>query len=70
MEQGASSLGHTSQNVNSAQEPNHNDVIDSESSDDPGVVIAGASHLQHLAFNDDNNKAKIRYTIPVTQSPY
>ena len=63
LEQRVSGLGSISHNVSSSQEPNLNDVIDYLSNDDPGVVIKAASYLQHLAFNDDSNKAKIRYVL-------
>lgn len=41
-------------------EPNLNDVVDYLSHTDPSLVANAASYLQHLAYNDDTMKAKIR----------
>lgn len=57
IEHQVSGLGHT---TTTSREPNLNDVVDYLSSPDPSVVANAASYLQHLAYGDDNMKAKIR----------
>ena len=60
LEHQVSSMGHSA--PTNTREPNLNDVVDFLSSSDPTHVANAASYLQHLAYSDDNMKAKIRYT--------
>lgn len=61
LEHQVSSMGHRSGHLHAAaQEPNLNDVVDFISNTDPTLVANAASYLQHLAYNDDAMKAKIR----------
>ena len=57
IEQRISSLGHSNQ---SSHEPNLNDVVDFLGHSEPSMVANAAAYLQHLAYGDDNMKAKIR----------
>ncbi|XP_019848879.1 PREDICTED: armadillo repeat protein deleted in velo-cardio-facial syndrome homolog isoform X2 [Amphimedon queenslandica] len=59
IEQHISSLGHANHH-GSQHEPNLNDVVDYLSHSDPSTVANAASYIQHLAYGDDNMKAKIR----------
>lgn len=58
LEHQVSSMGHSA--PTNTREPNLNDVVDFLSSSDPTHVANAASYLQHLAYSDDNMKAKIR----------
>ena len=61
LEHQVSSMGHRGGHMHSAsQEPNLNDVVDFLSHTDPTLIANAASYLQHLAYNDDQMKAKIR----------
>jgi hypothetical protein len=57
LEHQVAGLGNTSHQF---REPNLNDVVDYLSSHSPQTVAKAASYLQHLAYNDDSMKAKIR----------
>lgn len=59
IEHSVTSAGRSSVKANG--EPNLNDVVDFLSSEDPSLVSNAASYLQHLAYGDDNMKAKIRW---------
>ena len=63
LEHQVSSMGHRTGHMHSTaapQEPNLNDVVDFLSNPDPTLIANAASYLQHLAYNDDQMKAKIR----------
>ena len=60
LEHQVSSMGHRPIHTHAAHEPNLNDVVDFLSNTDPTLVANAASYLQHLAYNDDAMKAKIR----------
>ena len=60
LEHQVSSMGHRPIHTHTSHEPNLNDVVDFLSNDDPTLVANAASYLQHLAYNDDPMKAKIR----------
>lgn len=63
LEHQISSMGHRPGHMHSAsqpQEPNLNDVVDYLTNSDSTLIANAASYLQHLAYNDDQMKAKIR----------